>query len=223
MGLRSRNAGAPWASRRDYALRSEPGTASHPRGGGAMKRLLLLLALVLLTLGVVAAPALAWDHIQLNTAYITSFRSGWDSWNGPSDPFGTTHHTGAIPHSWKVVVGLTWMDSQTGAKPAPVEMLHTFAFHKVNGTWSRAVTDPLRAVKYWDAAYEWDSVTYPGVWAIDWWVPLGKLAPGTYKGWVRQQVISQIPTWMDNNGAIVTDPIWVKAYSVKYAHTYTVK
>ncbi len=188
-----------------------------------MRRLLLLSVLVLLGLGVAAAPALGWSHIQLNTAYITAYTGGWDTWNGPTDPYGTTHHTGAIPHTMKIVVGMTWMDSQTGAKLAPVAMLHSFAFHKVNGTWSKQATNPLRAVRFWDTAYVWDSVKYPGVWAIDWWVPLGKLAPGTYKGWVREQVISQFPTWMDNSGAIVTDPIWIAPYSVRYAHSYKVK
>jgi hypothetical protein len=187
-----------------------------------MKRSLLLLVLVLLVLGVAAAPALAWNNVQPNTAYITTFSGGWDSWNGPADPYGTTHHTEAIPHSYKIVVGLTWQDSQTGARLAPVALLHTFAFHKVNGTWSKTVTDPLRAVRYWDDAYVWDSVKYPGVWAIDWWVPLGKLAPGTYKGWVREQAISEYPTWTNDTG-LVTDPNWIAPYSVKYKHTYTVK
>jgi hypothetical protein len=188
-----------------------------------MKRLLILLVLVLLALGVIAAPASAWSHIQPHTAYITPFSAGWDSWNGPSDPLGLTHHTGAIPHDWKIVVGLTWMDNQTGARLAPVELLHTFSFHKVNGTWSKSVTDPVRAVRFWDKAYEWDAVGSPGVWAIDWWVPLHKLAPGTYKGWVRERAISEYPTWMNDSGAIVTAPIWLPAFNTKWTRTYTVK
>ena len=63
----------------------------------------------------------------------------------------------------------------------------------------------------------------PGAWADDWWVPLGKLAKGTYSGWVREQVVSDYPTWMDESGAIVTDPIWLPKYNTRWAHTFTVK
>jgi hypothetical protein len=187
-----------------------------------MKRLLLLLALVVLALGVTAAPALAWSHIHIHTAYISAYAAGWDEWNGPTDPLGLTHHTGAIPHTWPVVLGLTWLDSQTGARLAPVEMLHTFSLHKVNGTWSKKVLNPVRAVRFWDSVYEWDAVRYPGVWAVDWWVPLGKLTKGTYKGWVREQVLSSYPTWLGDSG-LVTDPIWSPAYNTKWSHTFKVK
>jgi hypothetical protein len=188
-----------------------------------MKRLLLLSVFVVVVLGVAAAPALAWYNPKLNTAYVTTFTSGWDQWNGPSDPLNATHHTGAIPHGWSVVLGMTWGDSETGAKLAPIEFLHTFSLHKVNGTWSRKITDPVRTVRFWSPAYEWDSVGSPGIWASDWWVPLGKLAKGTYKGWAREQVLSTFPTWTDDTGALVTDPIWLPAYNTKWSHTFRVK
>jgi len=188
-----------------------------------MKRVVLLLVLSLVILGVVAGPALAWYDIKPHTAYVTTYQiKGWDEWTGPG-PFDTTHHEGAIPHGYKVVLGVTWLDSQLGAKLAPVEFLHTFALHKVNGAWSVRALDPTRTVRYWSPVYEWDAVGSPGVWGDDWWVPLGKLAKGTYAGWVREQVLSSYPTWVDENGAIVTEPIWLPKYDTKWSHTFTVK
>ena len=118
-----------------------------------MKRLILMLALSLLILGVVAGPALAWYDIKPHTAYVTTYQpKGWDEWTGPG-PFDTTHHKGAIPYGYKVVLGVTWIDTQLGAKLAPVEFLHTFALHKVNGAWSRRALNPAATVRYWSPAY----------------------------------------------------------------------
>jgi hypothetical protein len=187
-----------------------------------MKRLVLLLALSLLILGAVAGPAVAWYDVKPHTAYVTTYQAkGWDEWTGPG-PFDTTHHKGAIPHGYKVVLGMTWIDSELGAKLAPVEFLHTFALIKVGGAWSRGVLDPGKTVRYWSPAYEWDAAAEPGLWAEDWWVPLGKLAKGTYTGWARERVLSSYPTWTDESG-LVTDPIWLDKFDTTWKHTFTVK
>jgi hypothetical protein len=187
-----------------------------------MKRLLLLLVLSLMILGVAAGPALAWYDIKPHTAYVTTYQvKGWDEWTGPG-PFDTTFHKGAIPYGYKVVLGVTWMDSELGAKLAPVEFLHTFALRRVGDTWSRSALDPGRTTKYWSPAYEWDSVGEPGVWGEDWWVPLGKLARGTYTGWARERVMGPYPTWLGDTG-LVTTPIWQPKFDTTWKHTFTVK
>jgi hypothetical protein len=189
-----------------------------------MKRLLLMLVLVLLLMVLVVAPALAWYAPKPHTAYVSPFdKTGWAEWAGPSDPLNVIAHTGAIPHGWEVVVSLTWLDSQTGARLAPIVLQHTFSFSKVNGAWSKKALSPQRAVRFWSPAYEWDAVGAPGLYGSDWWVPLGKLAKGTYKGWFKEQIVSEYPTWVDENGTILTDPIWNPASSARLQRTFTVK
>ena len=117
---------------------------------------------------------------------------------------------------------VTWLDSETGARLAPIVFQHTFSFSKVRGTWSKAVLKSQNAVRFWSPAYAWDATNYPGVYGRDWWVPLGKPAKGTYKGWVREQVVSEFPTWMDDNGNILADPVWSPASNVKYSRSFAV-
>lgn len=189
-----------------------------------MRRLLLLLVVTMLALGVVAGPAAAWYAPKAHTAYVSPFdKSGWAEWAGPSDPLNAIPRTGRIPHGWNVVISLTWMDSETGAKLAPIVFDHTFKFSNASGTWSKKALSPWRTVRFWSPAYAWDSVGSPGFFASDWWVPLGKLARGTYKGWVRETVVSAYPTWVDDQGALVADPIWSPGYSVKWARSFKVK
>lgn len=189
-----------------------------------MKRLVLLLALSLLALGVAAAPALAWYDVHPRTAYVTTvFAPGWDEWAGPSDPLNTIHHNGPIPHGWNVVVAVTSVDGEMGAKLAPAVIINTFSLRKVGGGWSRAVTNPVRAAKYWSPVYAWDPVGAPGLYGEDWFVPLGKLAKGKYQGWGRLQTLAAYPTWTDENGNLVTDPVWMPKENIKVKHTLTVK
>ena len=189
-----------------------------------MKRLLLVLVLCLLALGVVAAPALAYYAPKAHTAYVKPFqKSGWNEWAGPGDALTMIAHTGAIPHGWNIVMGYTWLDSETGAKLAPIVFQNTFSFSQVKGTWSKKVLKSQQAVRFWSPAYSWGAASLPGAYGSDWWVPLGRLAKGTYKGWVKQQVVSAYPAWMEPNGSIVTDPIWSAAYSVNWPRSFTVK
>jgi hypothetical protein len=189
-----------------------------------MKRLLLLLVLSLVILGVAAGPALAWYDMHPRTAYITTVMGpGWDEWAGPSDPLNAIHHNGAIPRSWNVVVGVTWADSEMGARLAPALFINSFSLHKIGGGWSRKTTDPMRLAKYWSPSYAWDPVGSPGVYADDWYVPLGKLAKGTYKGWGRMQTLAAYPTWMDDQGNLLTGPVWQDKMDVRLPHTFTVK
>ena len=189
-----------------------------------MKRLLLVLVLCLLALGVVAAPALAYYAPKAHTAYVSIFdKSGWGEWAGPSDPGKMIVHTGPIPHDWNVVVRSTWLDSETCARLAPIVFQRTFSFSKVNGTLSEKVLNSQRAVRFWSPVYVFDAVNYPGGYARDWWLPMGKLAKGEYRGWVKEQVVSDYPTCMDPDGAIVTDPIWSAKYTHKFPRTFAVK
>ena len=83
--------------------------------------------------------------------------------------------------------------------------------------------DPARTVRYWSPPYEWDAAQMPGVWARDWWLPLGKLGKGTYTGWVRERVIAKFPTWLDENGNIQADPVWQPKFDMKFRQSFTVK
>jgi hypothetical protein len=189
-----------------------------------MKRLLLLSALSLLALGVAAGPALAWYHMEPKTAYITTFQAkGWDEWAGPTDPLNGIHHDGAVPHGWKVALGWTWLDSQTGARLAPAEFLNTFSFAKKGGSWSKEIGDPAKAARFWSPLYEWDAATMPGVYGEDWYVSFGKLAKGTYTGWSKTITLAPYPTWVDDNGKILSEPVWVPKETTRVAHTFTVK
>lgn len=189
-----------------------------------MRRFLLILVLVLVVTAVVAGPASAWYAPKAHTAYVTIFlKTGWDEWAGPSDPLNMISHTGAIPHGWKVVMKMSWADSETGARLAPLLFDRTLAFSKVKGSWSLKVLKPQKAVRFWSPAYEYDAATRPGVWARDWWVPLGRLAKGRYKGWVREQVVSEFPMWLDDNWNVLSDPVWSPAYTTTFSRSFRVK
>jgi hypothetical protein len=40
---------------------------------------------------------------------------------------------------------------------------------------------------------------------------------------VRERAIGEFPTWMNDSGALVTDPIWLPAFNSKWSRTYQVK
>jgi hypothetical protein len=188
-----------------------------------VKRMLLLLAVCLLVLGIVAGPAAAYYDPNPRTAYLFVFdNSGWDEWVGPG-PNDTQHHTGAIPRGFRVALGTMWADGEFGVRLAPLEFLHTFALHKAGGGWAKRALDPAPTVRYWSPPYEVDAAQMPGVWARDWWIPLGKLAKGTYVGWVRERAVASFPSWLDENGNVLTEPVWQPPYDVKFRQSFKVK
>jgi hypothetical protein len=193
------------------------------RKGRAVKRLLLLLAACLVVIGVIAGPAGAYYNPKPNTAYVFVFDNrGWDEWVGPG-PTDTMHHTGAIPRGFRVALGTMWADGQFGARLAPAEFLHTYSLQRAQGGWARRALDPGRTVRYWSPVYQPDASQMPGVWARDWWVPLGNLATGSYTGWVRERTVAAYPTWIDENGNVLSDPVWLPKYSMKWQQLFTVK
>jgi hypothetical protein len=191
-----------------------------------MKRLPIVILLVLFALAVSCAPAGAWYAPQPQTAYIdvAGPSTGWWEWGGRDHP--TTkiaHATDPIPHGWNVVLTKTWLDSQTGVKLVPLAIRDTLSFKQVGGKWKLAALDPLKTVKYWSPPYQYDAAAYPNEWASDWWVPLGKLAKGTYAGWVRDMVPSAMPGWLDDSGAVLAEPVWLQPWDDTVQHKFTVK
>lgn len=192
--------------------------------GVRMKRLALLLPLIGIILVASASPAWAYYAPKQNTAYIyIGTSNGWAQWAGPSDPLSVIKHTDAIPHGWPVVVSYTWVDGEIGARLAPAVLRETLSFRKQGGGWTFAVTDPAKTVKYWSPEYQWDATKYPGIWAMDWCVPLGKLKPGSYSGWTRDQALGPVPSWLDAGGNLVTTVTWLKPWDNLYKHTFKVK
>jgi hypothetical protein len=174
-----------------------------------MKRLLLVLVLAVALTGLIAAPAWAYVNPQPNTAYITSFVEpgvvDWVEWNGPGDPFGLTEQVGPIPHGYKVVVTREWFDSRLGATLIPAEYFTTMEVSRSTGCPSFAVTRAACGLRFWSPAYKTGDPDFPtGMWARDWWVPLGKLPPGDYSGSVTQFAPRAFPTWIDwENGVLL--------------------
>jgi hypothetical protein len=173
-----------------------------------MKRFLLVLACAAALLGLLAAPASAWYAPQQHTAYITSYvpytddgvTYSWAEWAGPSDPYGIIDRSGPIPHGYNVVVTREWFDSRLGATLIPAEYFTAMAVSRSSGCWSFAITKAACGLRYWSPAYEFgdEAGGFPvGTWARDWWVPLGKLRPGTYSGWVTQFAPRAFPSWFD--------------------------
>ena len=172
-----------------------------------MKRVLLIVVLVAACLGLFVAPASAFYAPQKHTAYITSFVGAvdpdtgqwvdWVKWNGPSDPYGLTEMSGPIPYGWNVVVTREWFDSKLGATLIPTEYFNTMAVSSSTGCWRFAITKAACGLRYWSPAYEFGDDFPAGTWARDWWVPLGKLRPGDYSGWVTQFAPRAIPSWLD--------------------------
>jgi len=189
-----------------------------------MKRLAVLVLLTGVILAASATPAWAWYAPKQNTAYIDiSTPKGWVEWAGPSDPLSVVAHKDAIPRGWPVVVSLTWLDGEIGARLAPAVLNETLSLKRSGGGWKFAITDPAKSVKYWSPAYQWDTVKYPGVWAMDWWVPLGKLTAGTYTGWTKDRALGPVPSWLDANGNVVTTVTWQEPWNNTFNHTFKVK
>jgi hypothetical protein len=185
-----------------------------------MKRLLLVLVLAVALTGLLAAPASAFLAPRQHTAYITSYLDPgqWAQWNGPKDPLGlTAHPTGPhdplarIPHSWNVVVTREWFDSRLGATLIPAEYFNTVRIARTHGGWAFAIKKAARGVRYWSRAYKFGyeaaGFVPAGTWARDWWVPLGKLAPGHYSGWVTQFAPLAFVSWMDWGDETANPPI----------------
>lgn len=186
-----------------------------------MKRFILIIVLVTAALALSAAPALAWYAPQPQTAYIDywSVPHGWLEWNGPGDPYGATIRRGAIPRGWDVVVATSWADSRRGAEMAPANMQHGLTVAKQGGGWQLRVRLP--GSSFWSPVYAWGP-SLPGAWARDWWVPLGKLAPGDYSGTVRDVAPRAFPTWLDEEG-FVTEPIIMPAWDETIPISFTVR
>ncbi len=170
-----------------------------------MKRYLLVFVLAAACLGLFAAPASAFYAPQQHTAYIPYWiqgeGGGWLEWAG-TGPYDIIDHTGVnnvpIPHDYKVVVTAEWFDTRLGATLIPAEWFHTMAISRSTGCWSFAITRAACGLRYWSPAYKWDPAAPDDqTWARDWWVPLGKLRPGHYSGWVRESVPRAFPTWTD--------------------------
>jgi len=168
-----------------------------------MKRFLLVLVCVAAVLCVAAAPASAYYAPREHTAYITSFlEPGVVDWvefaDLQSSPFALTEQTGPIPHGYNVVVTREWFDTRLGATLIPAEYFTTMAISRSSGHPNFAITRAACGVRYWSPAYKTGDPDLPaGTWARDWWVPLGKLPPGTYSGTVTQFAPRAFPSWFD--------------------------
>jgi len=173
-----------------------------------MKRFLLAFVFAAALLGLFAAPASAYLAPQQHTAYITSYvpytdagvTYRWAEWAGPSDPYNIIDRSGSIPHGYKVVVTREWFDSQLGATLIPHEYFNTMRIKRLHGGWSFAIKKAARGLRYWSRAYKFggEAAGWPaGTWARDWWVPLGKLPRGHYRGWVTQFAPLAFVSWMD--------------------------
>jgi hypothetical protein len=191
-----------------------------------MLRVTLVVLSALIVAAAAAGPAGAWYAPQPKTAYIDVAvpGSGWWEWAGPSHPTEKIKHaTDPIPSGWPVSLAMTWLDTKTGAALAPLGIRDTFSFKQKGGSWKLAVLDPLKTVKYWSPAYQFDAAAYPNEWGSDWWAPLGKLRKGTYAGWVRDMTPSAVPGWLDDSGGVLAEPVWIPAWDHTYGHTFTVK
>lgn len=180
-----------------------------------MKKLLLVFVFAAALLGLLAAPAWAFYAPQQKTAYITSYvpytdagvTYSWAEWAGPSDPYNIIDRSGSIPHGYKVVVTREWFDSQLGATLIPYEYFNTMRISRSHGHWSFAIAKAARGLRYWSPAYEFGGDFPVGTWARDWWVPLGKLSPGDYSGWVTQSAPLAFVSWLDWGDEEAVPPI----------------
>lgn len=191
-----------------------------------MKGLLIVIVVVAAWAAAFAAPAGAWQAPAQRTAYIdvAGAPAGWVEWAGPDDPLGTiVHGKDAIPHDWEVVVVASRLDGEPGARLAPLVFCYTAAFKRNHGPWGYRLLSHERALKCWGAAYQADPATESRVWARDWCVRLGQLPRGGYTGYVKACVSSPFPTWMDENGTVLDEPVWRDAYVRTYKHTFAVK
>jgi hypothetical protein len=191
-----------------------------------MKGLLIVILVVVAWPAALAAPAAAWYAPAERTAYIdlTGGPTGWIEWAGRDDPSGMiVHKKDPIPHDWEVVVATCRLDAEPGVRLAPLVFCYTAAFKRTHGPWGFRLLSPERALKCWSPAYQRDPATAPRVWARDWSVRLGQLPSGGYTGWIKACVSSAFPTWMDENGTILDEPVWCDASVRTYKHTFAVK
>jgi hypothetical protein len=190
-----------------------------------MKRLAVLIALVAAVLALWCAPAWAgWYAPQPGTAYIDVLHpdSGWWEWTAAQPDKKVVHATDPIPGGWPVTLTMTWVDTQTGARLAPLGVRDTLSFKATKGKWKLAQLDPLKTVKYWSPPYQ-PAAAYPDEWGCDWWYPLGKLAKGSYSGWVRDMTPSAMPGWLGDDGKAMAQPVWTPAWDTTYRYTFSVK
>jgi hypothetical protein len=168
-----------------------------------MKRFLLVFVLAAALLCVAAVPASAYYAPREHTAYITSFvEPGVVDWvefaDLQSSPFALTERTGPIPLGYNVVVTREWFDSRLGAALIPAEYFTTMKVSRSTGCPSFAITRAACGLRFWSPAYKMgDPDFHAETWARDWWVPLGKLPPGTYGGTVTQFAPRAFPSWFD--------------------------
>ena len=52
---------------------------------------------------------------------------------------------------------------------------------------------------------------------------MGKLGKGTYAGWVRERVVAEFPSWLDENGNVQTDPVWQPKFDMKWRQSFKIK
>jgi hypothetical protein len=167
-----------------------------------MKRFLLAFVLAAALLGLFAVPASAYYAPRQHTAYITSFVQpgvvDWAEWNGPDDPFALTEQVGPIPHGYDVVITREWFDSRLGATLIPAEYFTTMQLSRSSDRPSFTISKAASGLRFWSPAYKTGDPDFPtGMWARDWWVPLGKLPPGDYSGTVTQFAPHTFPSWFD--------------------------
>jgi hypothetical protein len=193
-------------------------------GGATMKRLLLLLALVVVVLGLIAAPAYAFYAPQHETAYIDAYFQprGWVELVGPD--YRLVVHVGApIPRDWPVVVAISWLDARPGAEQIPAHEHDLFTFTRTTGGPKYSVDTLAESRKYWSPIYLWDPVNLPGIYARDWWVPLGTLPPGTYTGAYHTWADEPFPTWTDEDLNLLEAPVLYPVWDVTVPHTFRVQ
>jgi hypothetical protein len=189
-----------------------------------MRRFLLLLAVALIALAALAPSAVAWYAPAEHTAYIDLYLGpyDWCEWSA-DDPYNVTAHHGPIPAGWPVVVATSWADSQRGAATVTGNIFHTMRVQDRTGSWSFALPTKSQAMKCWSPPYEWNPVDLPGLWARDWWVPLGTPPPGKYTGTVREWAPEDFLTWCDDHGTIVDEPVYWPAFDQTLPFGFTVK
>jgi hypothetical protein len=184
-----------------------------------MKRFLLTFVLAAALLGLFAVPASAYYAPREHTAYITSFfEPGVVDWVEFADvqnsPFALTERTGPIPHGYNVVITREWFDSRLGATLIPAEYFTTMQLSRSSGSPSFAISKAACGLRFWSPAYKTGDPDVPsGMWARDWWVPLGKLPAGTYSGTVTQFAPRAFPSWFDLENWVIrppSDPIWLQ-------------
>jgi hypothetical protein len=91
---------------------------------------------------------------------------------------------------------------------APANMQHSLTVAKQGGDRQMSVRLPGSS---WTPAAPWNPAM-PGVWASDWWVPLGTLTSGDYSGTVRDVGPRDFLTWLGEDADVVAEPVVFPAY-----------